>query len=139
MREYVRGAIRITASTVLDLPFLETGHKDATQLIDLTNHLFQYCADALISKVMDRGDAPDLVTFARPPYAGIEGTNSVLDRLPKSRQGAFLMEWRVKGRPIEYGRHELQYLGIREVGKVIHEPADLCLGIRKLNAMDKSV
>ena len=75
-----------------DLTFLEMGHKDAAQLIDLTNYLCKHCLDALISKMMDRGDTPDLVSLARPPNAGVECANSVFDRLLKGRQGAFLLK-----------------------------------------------
>ncbi|MGU5887505.1 hypothetical protein [Aeromonas hydrophila] len=75
-----------------DLTFLEMGHKDAAQLIDLTNYLCKHCLDALISKMMDRGDTPDLVSFARPPNAGVECANGVFDRLLKGRQGAFLLK-----------------------------------------------
>ena len=56
MREHVRGAIRLTASAVPDLPVLEAGHKDAAQLIDLTNHLCKHRLDTLISKMVNRGD-----------------------------------------------------------------------------------
>ena len=134
MREHVRGAIRLTASAVPDLPFLETDHKDTAQLIDLTNHLCKHCLDVLISQMMDRGDTPDLVSLARPPNAGVECANGVFDRLLKGRQGAFLLKWRTKSRSIEHGRHQLQHVGIREVGEVIHELSYLRFDVWKLNA-----
>jgi hypothetical protein len=77
MREHVRGAIWLTASAVPDLPIFEPGQKDAAQLIDLTNHLRKQRLDALISKMVNRGDAPDLIALARPPYAGVERANGV--------------------------------------------------------------
>lgn len=134
MREHVRGAIRLTAAAVPDLPVLETGHKDAAQLINLTNHLSKHRLDALILKMVNRGDAPDFISLARPPHAGIERANGVFDRLPKSWQGAFLLKRRAKGRPIKHGCHQLQRIDIREAGEVVHEPSDFCFSVRKLDA-----
>lgn len=85
MREHVRGAIRLTASAVSDLPVLEAGYEDAPQFVNLSHHLCQQCLGALILNMVDRRDAPDLVALTRPPHTGVECANGVFDRLLKSR------------------------------------------------------